>query len=79
MEKELAAIWAEVLALVRVGIDDNFFDLGGHSLAAARIISRVAAAFAIDLPIKVLFDRPTVAGMAQAILAEQASSALVRM
>jgi amino acid adenylation domain-containing protein len=75
MERELAAIWAEVLSLERVGIDDNFFDLGGHSLAAARIISRVAAAFAVDLPIKVLFDRPTVAAMALAILAEQASSA----
>jgi acyl carrier protein len=74
-EGDLAAIWAEVLALERVGIDDNFFDLGGHSLAAARIISRVAAAFHVELPLTILFDRPTVAAMALEILAEQASSA----
>ncbi len=70
MEQDLAAIWAEVLALDRVGVEDNFFDLGGHSLGAARILSRVGAVFHVDLPIRALFDRPTVAAMAQAILAE---------
>jgi amino acid adenylation domain-containing protein len=74
MERDLAAIWAEVLALDRVGVEDNFFDLGGHSLGAARILSRVYAAFNVDLSLKALFDRPTVAGMAQAILAEQVVS-----
>ena len=74
VERELAAIWAEVLALDRVGVEDNFFDLGGHSLGAARILSRVGAVFHADLPIHALFDRPTVAGMAQAISAEQMSS-----
>jgi amino acid adenylation domain-containing protein len=73
MERDLAAIWAEVLALDRVGVEDNFFDLGGHSLGAARILSRVDAEFNVDLPLKALFDRPTVVGMVQAILAEQAS------
>ena len=74
MERDLAAIWAEVLALDRVGVEDSFFDLGGHSLGAARILSHVDAAFNVDLPLKALFDRPTVAGMAQAILAAQVSS-----
>jgi amino acid adenylation domain-containing protein len=72
MERDLAAIWAEVLALDRVGVEDNFFDLGGHSLAAARIVSHVLRTFAVDVSIKALFDRPTVGGMAQAILVEQA-------
>jgi acyl carrier protein len=75
MEKQVAAIWIEVLALDRVGFDDNFFDLGGHSLAAARILSRVRSAFHIDLPVKTFFDRPTIAETAQAIVAEQASCA----
>jgi len=75
MERDLAAIWAEVLALVRAGVEDNFFDLGGHSLAAARIVSHVLRTFAVDLSIKVLFDRFTVSGMAQAILVEQARRA----
>lgn len=75
METDLAAIWAEVLALDRIGVDDNFFDLGGHSLAAARIVSHVLKTFAVDVPIKALFDRPTVGGMAQAILVEQAGCA----
>jgi amino acid adenylation domain-containing protein len=73
METALSAIWANVLALDRVGVEDNFFDLGGHSLGAARILARVGEAFHVDLSVKALFDRPTVAGMAQAILAEQAS------
>ncbi len=71
MERDLAAIWAEVLALDRVGVEDNFFDLGGHSLGAARIVSRVGAAFHVELPVRALFDRPTVAAMTQAIVAER--------
>jgi acyl carrier protein len=73
VEKQVAAIWAEVLALERVGLHDNLFDLGGHSLTAARILSRVRAAFHVELPVRAIFDRPTVAEMAQAILAGQVS------
>ena len=63
-EEELAQIWAEVLSLDHVGIHDNFFDLGGHSLAATRVISRVIQTFQLELPLKALFDSPTVAEMA---------------
>jgi len=66
-EKELARIWAEVLSLDKVGIHDNFFDLGGHSLAATRVISRVINTFKVELPIKSLFESPTVADMAVVI------------
>ena len=57
-EQQLAAIWSEVLGLDRVGGHDNFFDLGGNSLLALRLISRVRAAFAIDLPLVTLFTAP---------------------
>lgn len=64
VEVELVEIWREVLSLNQVGIRDNFFDLGGHSLTATRIISRVSQTFGAELPVKVLFDCPTVAEMA---------------
>jgi acyl-coenzyme A synthetase/AMP-(fatty) acid ligase/acyl carrier protein len=69
VEEALAKIWAEVLNLDQVGIHDNFFDLGGHSLAATRVISRVVQTFSLDeLPITVFFDSPTVAEMAKVIV-----------
>jgi amino acid adenylation domain-containing protein len=67
IERLLAEIWAEVLAIDPVGIHDDFFDLGGHSLAASRVISRVLQKFALNLPIRALFDAPTVARMAEVV------------
>jgi amino acid adenylation domain-containing protein len=67
VERALASIWAEVLELDRVGVHDNFFDLGGHSLAATRIISRVTQIFPLELPIRALFDSPTVGAMSEVI------------
>jgi len=66
-EVSLAAIWSEVLSLERVGIEEHFFDLGGHSLLAAQIIHRINQAFDIDLPMRVIFDQPTIAGLALSI------------
>jgi acyl-coenzyme A synthetase/AMP-(fatty) acid ligase/acyl carrier protein len=66
-EQRVAAIWAKVLRLERVSIYDNFFDLGGHSLLATQIISRVQAAFDLDLPLRTLFEATTVAAMAEAM------------
>jgi hypothetical protein len=71
VEQNLAGIWAEVLCLDRVGIHDNFFDLGGHSIAASRVITRAAQTFQLELPVNVLFDSPTVAEMAAVITAHQ--------
>jgi amino acid adenylation domain-containing protein len=64
VEEALAQIWAEVLSLDRVGIHDNFFDLGGHSLAATRVVSKVLKTFQLELPLQSLFESPTVAEMA---------------
>ncbi|HEX7317733.1 MAG TPA: amino acid adenylation domain-containing protein [Pyrinomonadaceae bacterium] len=67
VQEMLADIWTEVLRVERVGIHDNFFELGGHSLMATQLVSRVRKTFRVELPLRALFDTPTVAGMASAV------------
>ena len=67
MEEKLATIWAEILSLKQVGIHDNFFDLGGHSLAATRVVSQVIKQIEIEIPIQSFFKTPTVAALARYI------------
>ena len=73
-EEILAEMWAEVLEVERVGVNDNFFELGGHSLLATRIIARVNQAFQVELPMHRLLEMPTIAGLAIAIVENQATS-----
>lgn len=72
-ERRLAQIWAELLHLEDVGTSDNFFRLGGHSLLALQVMARVRDTFKVSLPLKALFDSPTVGGLAAAITKATAS------
>ncbi|MGA7893821.1 MAG: amino acid adenylation domain-containing protein, partial [Candidatus Sulfotelmatobacter sp.] len=66
-QETLCRLWQEVLRRERVGIHDNFFMIGGHSLLAVQVISRIKSAFAIEMPLSVIFVAPTVARMAKEI------------
>jgi amino acid adenylation domain-containing protein len=72
MEAALIDIWSSVLSVERIGVHDNFFELGGHSLLAAQLMSRLRAAFQVELPLRRLFETPTVAGLALTIIQSQA-------
>ncbi len=67
VERVLVGIWSDVLLKKRIGVSDNFFELGGDSLMGGLIIAEVQDVFQLELPIELLFDTPTVAGMARII------------
>jgi acyl carrier protein len=71
-EETLVEIFQELIGVERVGIHDNFFEMGGHSLLATQVLSRVRDRFEIELPLRSLFEEPTVAGLALTIAQNQA-------
>jgi amino acid adenylation domain-containing protein/FkbM family methyltransferase len=68
VEEELAAMWSEILGIEGIGVEDNFFLMGGHSLLATQAISRIREAFHVQLPLRSIFETPTVAGLAEKIV-----------
>jgi phthiocerol/phenolphthiocerol synthesis type-I polyketide synthase E len=75
LQTEIAAIWSEVLGIERVGLRDNLFDLGGNSLIALRILSKLRLRFDVELPVTVLFEAPTVLALSEAVGSPQTESA----
>jgi amino acid adenylation domain-containing protein len=67
IEEMVAGIWSQILGTAEFGIHDNFFDLGGHSLLVAQVMSRLQAALRVELPLRLLFERPTIATLAETV------------
>jgi len=67
LQKTIAGIWEGLLGVEQIGIYDNFFELGGHSLLATQVISRIHDAFQVDLPLRCLFEKPTIEELAEVI------------
>jgi acyl-coenzyme A synthetase/AMP-(fatty) acid ligase/acyl carrier protein len=80
LEEEVAAIWAQVLGVERVGIHDSFWDLGGHSLLATQMLSRLLRVFGVEISLRTFFEQPTVAGLllvvAEELLREESPAAM---
>jgi acyl carrier protein len=68
IEEKLAEIWARVLGRERVSVNDNFFELGGHSLLATVAVSHIREAFQIEVPLRYVFEAPTVSGLSAIVL-----------
>jgi acyl carrier protein len=71
-EKALAEIWKELLKVEEVGVEQNFFELGGHSLLVLQVMARIRRKFGLELPVRTVFEEPTIAGLATAV--EQAEA-----
>lgn len=67
IQQKLAAIWSAVLAVPEIGIHENFFELGGHSLSVTRAVSRICDEFQVKLPIRAVFEAPTIAALEEKI------------
>jgi acyl carrier protein len=72
VENALAAIWRDVLHLEQVGVQDNFFHLGGHSLLAVQLIFCIRKALQVEVPLRCLFEAPTIAGLARFVQSSEA-------
>jgi acyl carrier protein len=73
VEQTVAEVWAEVLGLPAgsLGIEDSFFELGGNSLLATRAITRLRARYGVELPVRTLFEAPTLAALSEAVIARE--------
>ena len=69
VEEVVAGIWPEVLGVDRVGVEDDFFELGGHSLLATQVMARLRESFDVDVPLRALFEVPSVGGLSERVTA----------
>jgi natural product biosynthesis luciferase-like monooxygenase protein len=79
VEEVLARLWAELLRVEQVSIRDNFFEIGGHSLLASQLITQLRDIFQVELPLRKLFEEPTVAGLAEVLLADSQQNRIGRI
>src|SRR5207244_8207180 len=77
-ERKLGEIWKELLKVEEVGIEENFFELGGHSLLVLQVIARIRRMFEVELPVRSLFEEPTIAGLAGELRKAQAAGLQAR-
>jgi acyl carrier protein len=75
VEEQLVAIWSEALKRDRIGIRDNFLELGGHSLLAIRVLGKISKSFGVRLPLRTLFDAPTIEQLGAIVEAARATNA----
>jgi acyl carrier protein len=78
LEARIAAIWRELLGVERVGVHDNFFDLGGDSLKATQVINRIRERLSAAVSISAVFEHPTIAALAEAIEAGRMADGALR-
>jgi hypothetical protein len=76
-ERVIAGIWASLLNVKRIGLHDNFFEIGGHSLSLVQFGSRIRDVFQVSLTLKQIFDRPTVAGVLEELIGSRGDRAVV--
>ncbi len=74
LERQVASIWRDVLGIKEIGLEDNFFDLGGHSLLATQLVARIRSGLNVQIPLRAIFEAPTVAGLSEIIAQQQAAS-----